>query len=41
MPRITGPTGSTFHNPGDVPARYVLALAMVETAPPLRSPPHD
>lgn len=34
-------TGSTFHNPGDVPARYVLALAMVETAPPLRRPPHD
>ncbi|MBL8588314.1 MAG: helix-turn-helix transcriptional regulator [Methylobacteriaceae bacterium] len=26
--RLTG--GSTFHNPGRVPARYVLALALVE-----------
>lgn len=32
-------TGSSFHNPGATPARYVLALAMVEAPPsPGRSP---
>lgn len=32
--------GSSFHNPGETPARYVLALALVDT-PGARRLPHD